>query len=250
MNCAALSDELFEAELFGHSRGAFTGAVAERKGLFEEADGGTLLLDEVAELTPRAQAKLLRAIQEGEIRRVGENFPRAVDVRLVASTNRPLRGAADEGRFRRDLLYRLDVVRIVVPPLRDRVEDIPALAAHFWQAATSRLGSRATLSPAAITALARYDWPGNIRELQNVIAALAVSAGQRGSVGPASLPAVVAGAAARTATTLEQARMVFEARYVRAALARSGGRRGEAARELGVTRQGLAKLLVRLSIEA
>ena len=249
LNCAALNDELFEAELFGHSRGAFTGAVAERKGLFEEADGGTLVLDEVGELTPRAQAKLLRAIQEGEIRRVGENFARAVDVRLVASTNRPLRAAVEEGRFRRDLLYRLDVVRIVVPPLRDRVEDIPTLAAHFWQVATSRLGSRATLSPGAITALARYDWPGNIRELQNVIAALAVSAGQRGSVGPGSLPGAIAGAPARAATTLEQARTIFEARYVRAALARSGGRRGEAARELGVTRQGLAKLLARLSIE-
>ena len=250
LNCAALNDELFEAELFGHSRGAFTGAIAERKGLFEEADGGTLVLDEVGELTPRAQAKLLRAIQEGEVRRVGENFARAVDVRLVASTNRPLRAAVEEGRFRRDLLYRLDVVRVVVPPLRDRVEDIPILAAHFWQAAASRVGSRATLSPAAVTALTRYEWPGNIRELQNVIAALAVTVGQRGSVGAASLPAVIAGAAARTATTLEQARTVFETRYVRAALARSGGRRGEAARELGVTRQGLAKLLARLSINA
>jgi DNA-binding NtrC family response regulator/tetratricopeptide (TPR) repeat protein len=249
VNCAALSDELFEAELFGHSRGAFTGAVAERKGLFEEADGGTLVLDEVGELTPRAQAKLLRAIQEGEIRRVGENFARAVDARVVASTNRPLRTVADEGRFRRDLLYRLDVVRIVVPPLRDRVDDIPVLASHFWQIAIGRLGSRATLSPAAVTALARYDWPGNIRELQNVIAALAVGAGPRGSVGAGSLPAAIAGAAAHSTSTLEQARTVFEARYVRAALARSGGRRGETARELGVTRQGLSKLLARLSIE-
>ena len=248
LNCAALSDELFEAELFGHARGAFTGAVTERKGLFEEADGGTLVLDEVGELTPRAQAKLLRAIQEGEIRRIGENFARAVDVRLVASTNRSLRAAVEEGRFRRDLLYRLDVVRIVVPPLRDRVEDIPVLAAHFWAVATARLGSRATLSPAAITALARYDWPGNIRELQNVLAALAVGAGKRGSVGAGNLPALIAGGAARTAITLEQARAVFEATYVRAALARNGNRRGDAARELGLTRQGLAKLLARLSI--
>ena len=250
VNCAALSDELFEAEVFGHSRGAFTGAVAERKGLFEEADGGTLVLDEVGELTPRAQAKLLRALQEGEVRRIGENFSRAVDVRVVASTNRPLRAAAEEGRFRRDLLYRLDVVRIVVPPLRDRIEDIPVLAAHFWQVATNRLASRATLSPPAITALARYDWPGNIRELQNVIAALAVAVGPRGSAGPSLLPGAIAGAASPVATTLEQARTVFEARYVRAALARSGGRRGDAARELGVTRQGLSKLLARLSIEA
>ncbi|HSK10995.1 MAG TPA: sigma 54-interacting transcriptional regulator, partial [Vicinamibacterales bacterium] len=249
LNCAALSDELFEAELFGHARGAFTGAVAERKGLFEEADGGTLVLDEVGELTPRAQAKLLRAIQEGEIRRIGENFARTVDVRVAAASNRPLRAAVEDGQFRRDLLYRLDVVRIVVPPLRDRIEDVPVLAAHFWRLATERLCSRATLAPATVTALARYGWPGNIRELQNVIAALAVTAGKRGSVGPSCLPAVVAGGAGDGASTLEQARALFEARYVRAALARTGGHRAQAARELGVTRQGLAKLLTRLAIQ-
>ncbi len=249
LNCAALSDDLFEAELFGHARGAFTGAVAERKGLFEEADGGTLVLDEVGELTARAQAKLLRAIQEGEIRRIGENFSRPVDVRLVSATNRPLRAVAESGLFRRDLLYRLEVIRIVVPPLRDRADDIPVLAAHFWRASVCRLGSRATLAPATIAVLARYDWPGNVRELQNVMAALAVQAPKRGAVGPALLPAIIAGRAVERAATLEDARTVFENRYVRAALARAGGHRGQAARDLGLSRQGLAKLLARLRIE-
>ena len=132
LNCAAVTDELFEAELFGHARGAFTGATGERAGLFEAADRGTLVLDEVSELSARAQAKLLRAIQDGESRRVGENVTHRVDVRVIAATNRHLAAEVTAGRFRQDLLYRLDVVRIVVPPLRDRVEDIPVLANHFW----------------------------------------------------------------------------------------------------------------------
>ena len=250
INCAAITDDLLEAELFGHARGAFTGAVAERKGLFEEADGGTLVLDEVGELTPRAQAKLLRAIQEGEVRRLGENFSRPVDARIIAASNRCLRAAVTAGAFRRDLLYRLEVIRIIVPPLRERVDDIPLLAVHFWQQATARLGSRATLAPATIAALARYDWPGNVRELQNVMAALAVSAGRRGSVGPEQLPSVIAGEAAQSrASTLDEARRVFEARFVKAALARAGGHRAQAAKDLGLTRQGLAKLVTRLGIK-
>ena len=250
LNCAALSDDLVEAELFGHARGAFTGAIAERAGLFEEAHGGTLLLDEISELSPRAQAKLLRVIQEGEIRRIGENFVRPVDVRLVTASNRPLRGEARNGRFRQDLLYRLDVIRIVVPPLRERVEDIPQLASYFWSQAVCRTGSRATLSPATLAALTRYDWPGNVRELQNAMAALAVSAPRRGSVGPAGLPAMIAElASASETTTLEEARRLFERRFVRAALARAGGHRGRAAVGLGLSRQGLAKLLVRLKLD-
>ena len=145
LNCAALPDDLVEAELFGHARGAFTGAVGERAGVFEEAHGGTLFLDEIGELAPRAQAKVLRVIQEGELRRVGENLSRRVDVRIVAATNRDLRREVDEGRFRLDLLYRLDVVHITVPPLRDRREDIAVLAEHFWREAAARVGSRATL---------------------------------------------------------------------------------------------------------
>jgi DNA-binding NtrC family response regulator/tetratricopeptide (TPR) repeat protein len=251
LNCAALTDDLLEAELFGHARGAFTGAVAERRGLFEEAHQGTLVLDEVGELTPRAQAKLLRAIQEGEVRRLGENHPRAVDVRIVAATNRPLRDAVEAGAFRADLLYRLEVIRIVVAPLRERVEDIPILAAHFWHQAAARVGSRCSLSAATVAALARYQWPGNVRELQNVMAALAVGAGRRGSLGPDRLPAAIRadGLGGDDTRNLDAARRQFEAGFVRAALARAGGRRAQAAEELGVTRQGLAKLLARLKVE-
>jgi transcriptional regulator with PAS, ATPase and Fis domain len=207
------------------------------------------VLDEVSELTARAQAKLLRVIQEGEVRRLGENFARSVDVRVVAASNRPLREAVESGVFRRDLLYRLEVIRILVPPLRERAEDIPLLAARLWTQATARIGSRATISPTTVAALARYDWPGNVRELQNVLASLAVQCGRRGSVGPDRLPAVIAGQAVSPGATLEDARRVFEVRFVRAALARAGGRRARAARDLGVTRQGLAKLLVRLGLE-
>ena len=250
LNCAAISDDLLEAELFGHTRGAFTGAVAERTGLFEEADGGTLFLDEVSELSPRAQAKLLRAIQEGEVRRLGENLPRRVDVRIVAATNRLIEREVDAGRFRADLRYRLDILRIEVPPLRERAEDVPLLAGHFWRQTAARAGSHATLAPETLAALARYEWPGNVRELQNVIASLAVHIGARGRVRPEAIPAHVARAAAPPAGTLDEARTSFERRFVRAALARAGGHRGRAAHALGISRQGLAKLIKRLDLEA
>ncbi len=248
LNCAALPDDLIEAELFGHARGAFTGAVAERAGVFEEAHGGTLFLDEAGELSPRAQAKLLRVVQDGELRRVGENVPRRVDVRLVGATNRDLRAEAAAGRFRLDLLYRLDVIRISLPPLRERREDIPALAHHFWREATARVGSRATLAATTVAALARYDWPGNVRELQNVLAALAVRCPKRGMVPPEALPPPFTLAQPAASWRLEAARRVFEEQFVRSALVRSGGHRGRAAEELGITRQGLLKLMARLGI--
>jgi len=250
LNCAALSDDLFETELFGHVRGAFTGAASDRAGMFEEADGGTLFLDEVGELTPRAQAKLLRAIQEGEIRRIGENHARRTDARIVAATNRLLESEVERGRFRQDLLFRLDVLRIVVPPLRDHPDDIPELAHRFWKEALLRIGGRATLAPATVAALARYHWPGNVRELQNVMAALAVYAPQGGRVGPSRLPAAIAGVAlpAPDGASLATARRQFEERFVRATLARSGGGRSKAAATLGLTRQGLVKLMARLGI--
>jgi transcriptional regulator with AAA-type ATPase domain/tetratricopeptide (TPR) repeat protein len=249
INCAALSDELLEAELFGHTRGAFTGAMTERAGLFEEADGGTLFLDEVGELSGRAQAKLLRVLQEGEVRRIGENLPRRVDVRIVAATNRPLDREASNGRFRTDLRFRLDVLRITVPALRDRIADIALLAQHFWKQATERVGSQATLTPEALAALSRYDWPGNVRELQNAIARMAVHAPRRGRVGATLLPAHLAVAPLATGSSFEVAREDFERRYVKAALAQAGGQRLVAARALGVSRQGLAKMLRRLRIE-
>ncbi len=250
INCAALVDDLVEAELFGHTRGAFTGASNDRAGLFEDAHGGTLFLDEVAELGAKVQAKLLRTLQEGEVRRLGESSVRRVDVRIVAATNRPLAREVEEGRFRRDLWYRLDVIRVAMPPLRTRVEDLPLLTAHVWRTLAARISSKAMLSPAAVSALALYDWPGNVRELQNVLASLLVSAPRSGLVGASALPAHVARVAAmEQALTLEDARRQFEQRYVRAALARAGGKMVTAARELGLTRQGLTKLMGRLGIE-
>ena len=249
LNCAAIADDLVEAELFGHTRGAFTGAVAERVGLFEESEGGTLFLDEVAELSARVQAKLLRTLQEGEVRRLGESIMRRVDARIVAATNRPLAAEVTAGRFRNDLRYRLDVLRIHIPPLRERLEDIPPLVRHVWSTLSHRTGSRAVLSPSAMSMLGSYDWPGNVRELQNVLASVMVSGPRRGLIGAQSLPGHITRATAMTErSTLAEARRQFEARYVRAALARSGGRSAVAARELGVSRQGLRKLTARLGL--
>ena len=247
VNCAALTDELFEAELFGHGRGAFTGAVSDRAGLVEAADRGTLFLDEVGELSARAQAKLLRFVQEGEIRRVGENTVRRVDVRLLAATNRNLAAAAAAGRFREDLLFRIAVVCVPVPPLRERAGDVELLAQHFWAREQGRAGKRAALGAQALAALRRYHWPGNVRELQNVTARMVVAAPRRGSVGLDALPAAIRDCADAVPQTLADARRAFERRFVRSALARNGGRPGAAAEELGLSRQGLSKLLKRIA---
>ena len=248
VNCAALPDELFESELFGHARGAFTGAVSDRAGLIEEANGGTLFLDEVADLSSRAQAKLLRVVQQQEVRRVGETFSRKVDVRVVSAANKDLRAEGDEGRFRQDLRYRLDVIRIRIPPLRERPEDIPSLAHHFWAMARARMNTQAMLAHGVLAALARYHWPGNVRELQNVMAALAVEAPVRGVVRASLLPAVITGATSVSAARFVSARTQWERRFIEVALARAGGNRTRAARELGLTRQGLLKVLERLRI--
>ncbi|MCM3880742.1 MAG: sigma-54 dependent transcriptional regulator [Vicinamibacterales bacterium] len=251
LNCAAMPEDLVDTELFGHAKGAFTGAGVERLGLFESADQGTVFLDEVGELSPRAQAKLLRVLQEGEIRRIGETFTRAIDARLIAATNRSLHAEVASGRFRQDLLYRLDVIRIGVPPLRERAEDIPLLAVRHWQRAAERIGSKAVLGPGALAALARYDWPGNVRELQNVLTSMVVAVPARGIVSASHMPAAIARAAAPAALeTLDMARLHFEQRFVRAALARTAGHRGQTASALGVSRQGLAKLMQRLGIDA
>jgi len=249
LNCAALPEELLESELFGHMRGAFSGAVADRSGLFEDANGGTLFLDEVADLSSRAQAKLLRVVQQQEVRRVGESFSRSIDVRLVAAANRDMRAEAAAGRFRSDLLYRLDVVRIQIPPLRDRIADIPVLAEHCWNAVTRRTGSKARLSAATLNELSRYHWPGNVREMQNVIASLALAAPARGWVRPAALPSVIGAATTVSSGRLSEAREQFERKFVEVALARAAGNRTRAARSLGISRQGLLKILVRLGLD-
>jgi DNA-binding NtrC family response regulator len=179
---------------------------------------------------------------------VGESFVRKIDVRIVAAANRDMRAEAAAGRFRQDLLYRLDVVRIQVPPLRERPADIPVLAEHCWSLATARTGSHARLSSSTLNDLCRYHWPGNVRELQNVVASLAVAAPTRGWVRPASLPAVIGSAAIVASGRLADAREQFERRFVEVALARAGGNRAHAARALGISRQGLAKIIARLGI--
>jgi len=170
INCAALPEALLESELFGYAKGAFTGAATEKKGLFEDADGGTLLLDEIGDMPLLLQGKLLRVLQEGEIRRVGSTTVRRVDVRILASTNRNLTELVREAEFREDLFYRLNVIPLVIPPLRDRREDIVPLCRHFLAASARKLGRQAqSLSPEALKSVMAHEWPGNVRELENMI---------------------------------------------------------------------------------
>jgi two-component system response regulator HydG len=195
INCAAVTETLLESELFGHTKGAFTGADRNRKGLFEEAHGATFFLDEIAETTPSFQAKLLRAIQDGEIRRVGDNKAIKVDARIIAATNQDLHKAIAERRFRQDLYYRLNVARFVLPPLRERREDIPLLVEHFLEKIGKKMGVRARLGEGVLDYLIAYDYPGNIRELENMIeqgVALSAQTGviQLEDIAPQDLPPV------------------------------------------------------------
>ncbi|HEY1818243.1 MAG TPA: sigma-54 dependent transcriptional regulator [Kofleriaceae bacterium] len=252
-NCAALPAELADAELFGHVRGAFTGAVSTRPGFFLQANGGTLILDEIGELPPAIQAKLLRALQEGEIQPVGSGRIEKVDVRVVASTNRDLAADVKAGSFREDLYYRIAVVELVVPPLRDRKDDIPALAEEFARRYGERFGlGTIALEPGLVDALARTDWPGNVRQLENTIARLAaLSSG--GVIGLADFRAAELGAQApslptsdandadpppdaRNGPSLKEQVEAFERGLVARALDSTGGNQSEAARRLGVSR--------------
>ena len=175
INCAAIPEHLLESELFGHVRGAFTGAVSDRSGIFESTNGGTLMLDEIGDLPLGLQAKLLRVLEEGEIRRLGGRDNRAVDVRVIAATAKDLERAVESGQFRDDLYYRINVVRLHVPPLRERPADVPALVAHFAQAGRREAGSRREPDPArAWRRWPRHGWPGNVRELRNAIERAAV----------------------------------------------------------------------------
>ncbi|HEY3354583.1 MAG TPA: sigma-54 dependent transcriptional regulator [Polyangia bacterium] len=248
VDCGAIAEGVLESELFGHARGAFTGAQAMRRGLFEEANQGTLFLDEIGDVGQNLQARLLRALQEGTIRRVGTNETLAVDVRVVAASNRDLDQAVKEGRFREDLFYRLNVVTIRIPPLRDRREDIPLLAEHF--AAKHGRSEGAAISPGARDLLVAYDWPGNVRELENVIArALALNPSGvvtpedlaehvRGARPAAASLAVVAGAAQERPTLAE-----LERRYAAQVLQETGGNKTRAAEVLGIDRKTLYRLL-------
>jgi DNA-binding NtrC family response regulator len=243
VDCGAIAESLMESELFGHSRGAFTGAVGARRGLFEEASGGTLFLDEIGDVGPKVQSQLLRVLQEGEIRRVGESAPVKVDVRVVAATNKDLKARVAEGLFREDLLYRLDVVHLHLPPLRERREDIPALVEHF-AALHARGGVRPVVTAEGMARLAAYDWPGNVRQLENVVArALALNV--TGVLGPQDFPEPI-GDAPKKATGLAEdlpSLEVLSRRYAAHVLQHVGGNKSEAARLLGVDRKTLYKLL-------
>lgn len=253
INCAGLTDELAESELFGCVRGAYTGAQTDRAGIFEAASGGTVFLDEVSELSLRVQATLLRVLQEHEVRRVGESQTRKVDVRIVAACNRPLRDAVASGCFRADLRFRLEVIHLSMPPLRERLDDLPLLVEHLWASLSRRTGSRGVLAPATIAVLHQHHWPGNIRELQNVLAMTMVKADDRVVVGPDCLPLEPDGAwqgRPDGALSLTDARSSFERRWIEAALTRADWSVSHAARELGITRQGLSKMMARLRVVA
>jgi two-component system, NtrC family, response regulator HydG len=261
LNCSALPADLVESELFGHVRGAFTGADRDRPGRFVAAGGGTLFLDEIGDLAPAAQAKLLRALEERRVTPVGATKPVDVDVRIVAATNRPLARLVEEGRFREDLFFRLGVVQLEIPPLRDRRADIPLLATHFIAHFADRHGRPSRpLSEAARRALLAYDWPGNVRELRNVMER-AVVLGEGESIDVADLPANLTGAttplrpadAAIAGLSFTEARERvlhgFERSFLTAALERHGGNVSAAARTLGLHRQSLQKMLKRLEVE-
>jgi len=247
VDCTALPEALFESELFGHERGAFTGAVTTKRGLLENARGGTVFLDEIGDLSPALQAKLLRALQEREIRRVGAGETIPVDVRVISATNRDLQRRVEAGEFREDLYYRLRVVTIALPPLRARREDIPLLAQHFLEK-LARSGTTPVrgITPAALERLAGYDWPGNVRELENVITR-AATLSSAAVLTPEDFP-FDAAAAPAAGPALPQAAMTLEAVkhwYVSRVLADVGGNKQRAAAILGVDRRTLYRILAK-----
>jgi two-component system, NtrC family, response regulator HydG len=247
INCAAVPETLLESELFGHARGSFTGASQDRAGLFEAANGGTLLLDEIGDVPPAMQVKLLRVLQEREVRRVGENRARTIDVRVMAATNRDLLADVHGARFRQDLYYRLRVVEVVVPPLRTRREDILPLARQLLAGAAKRFGKKAAaLTPDAANLLLRYAWPGNVRELENALER-AVALVQSDRIGVDDLPPEV-GSAPSASPAAGEVRPLAEVErdYIAAALRASGGNRAKAAERLGI---GAATLYRKLKQE-
>jgi DNA-binding NtrC family response regulator len=273
INCAAIPEHLLESELFGHVRGAFTGATADRVGLFEAAHDGTLLLDEIGDLPLDLQAKLLRVLEEGEIRRIGGRDARRVDVRVLAATGKPLEAAVERGEFRADLFYRLNVVRLHIPPLRERPDDVPALLTHFAGQAAGRLGHPVSITPSALEALTRHSWPGNVRELRNAVERAAVlgtggpleprdfalangSANGNGHLGEANgnsghatetngtVPHATGGASLDLKSQVE----AVERQAILRALEASGGNRRQAASLLGISLRTLFYKMRRLPV--
>jgi len=253
VNSAAMSRELVESELFGHERGSFTGADARRIGRFEAASGGTIFLDEIGDMPRETQAKVLRVLQERALERVGSNSTIAVDTRVIAATHRDLEADVRAGRFREDLYYRLRVVELVMPPLRDRLEDLPALSTKLLGDLAARLGRRPmSLSPAALAALARHRFPGNVRELRNVLERAAVLAGGP-SIEPDDLglveSAVTPAEAAQTFAEAKRAAATeFERNYLMAALQRHGGNISRTAEAIGMVRQSLQQKMRELGL--
>lgn len=258
VNCAALAENLLESELFGHEKGSFTGADRRREGRFMQADGGTLFLDEIGEMPLSLQAKLLRALQQGEIQRVGSDAPMLVDVRVLAATNRDLRREAAQKRFREDLFFRLNVISIEVPPLRERAEDIPLLAAHFLERFAERnRKSIKGFAPQALDSLLRYPWPGNVRELENAVERAVILCHGDLIIGR-ELPSSVTGAPAPEEAHAEpegEASLaglpldMVERKCIEETLRQAGDNKSEAARRLGITRATLHNKLRKYGLE-
>ena len=255
INCGAFAESVLESELFGHARGAFTGAASARKGLFEDASGGTVFLDEVGEMPPSVQVRLLRVIEQREVRPVGSNETRPVDVRIIAATNRDLEKATKSGAFREDLFYRLNVVAIEPPPLRDRVSDIPLLAHHFLSLHAKKLGKNVrTFHPDALELLCAYAWPGNVRELQNAVERAVLLAREDTISVDVLPPTVLRGrkgegpVGSAYVLPLSEASTAFERNYIEHRLLDAGGNITEAARRAGVDRSNFRRLLRRHGI--
>jgi two-component system response regulator HupR/HoxA len=250
-NCGATPDTLIESELFGHARGAFTGAVGDRTGLFEAAEGGTLLLDEIGDASAMLQMKLLRVLQEGEARRVGDSRARRVDVRVVAATHRALERAVGQGTFRADLYFRLAAVRLRLPSLRERGRDVLLLARLFLARASARVGGPVPeVAPELAERLLKHSWPGNVRELANACAFAVGVAGARTRVGSEHWPDAPFAEAVAEGAGLHAETRALEERRLRETLRRTHGNKTQAARALGLSRQGLLKKVRRLGLGA